>query len=296
MVFFDKLKKKDKTVVLDTKIQNAIDEKRFRADELYLSDKEQYFKMKNEAWELYPEPKENWAEAYSLAKDFFETYLEEKDLDKAKEWLNQMIANNNNLHLMNEDVWFNVGKYYFEKGELEQALSHFKEVVKDAGLRYFEGEDPKYLELYKNSLKIQNKEMTDEMSELIDSLSEQGNEEMENENYDKAIEYFNQAFEIIPEPKYDWGASAWLYASIGDAKFCMEEYEIALDNLQQAYKIYGPENLNPFVLLRIGQCYFHLQDEKNATEFLLRAYMLEGEEIFEGAEDYFDFLKSKVKL
>jgi len=31
MGFFDKLKKKDKTVVLDTKIQNAIDEKRFRA-------------------------------------------------------------------------------------------------------------------------------------------------------------------------------------------------------------------------------------------------------------------------
>ena len=192
MGLFDNFKKKEKTVtVLDQKIQNAIDEKRFRADELYLSDKEQYFKLKNEAWELYPEPKENWAEAYSLAKDFFETYLEEKDVEKAKEWLNKMIENNNNLHLMNDDVWFNVGKYYFEKGELLQALSHFKEVVKEAGLRYFENEDPKYLDFYKNSLNTQSKEMTDEMSELLGRLSEQGNEEMENENYDKAIGYFN---------------------------------------------------------------------------------------------------------
>ena len=296
MGFFDKLKKKDKVVVLDPKIQNAIDDKRFRADELYLSDKEQYFKLKNEAWELYPEPKENWAEAYSLAKDFFETYLEEKDFEKAKEWLNKMIENNNNLHLMNDDVWFNVGKYYFETGEFEQALTHFKEVIKEAGLRYFEGEDPKYLELYQNSQNTQSKKITEEMSELLDSLSEQGNEEMENKNYSKAIEYFNQALKILPEPKEDWEASAWLYTSIGDANFCMEKYEIALDNFQNAYKVFGTENLNPFVLLRIGQCYFHLQDKKNATEFLLRAYMFEGEEIFEDAEDYFEFLKNNVKL
>jgi tetratricopeptide (TPR) repeat protein len=139
-------------------------------------------------------------------------------------------------------------------------------------------------------------QMTEEMEELLDSLSEQGNEEMENENYSRAIEYFTQAFEILPEPKEDWEASGWLYASIGDAYFCMEEYETALDNFQNAYKIFGTENLNPFIMLRIGQCYFELQDKKNAIEFLLRAYMLEGEEIFEGAEDYFDFLKSKVKL
>jgi tetratricopeptide (TPR) repeat protein len=139
--------------VLDTKIQNEIDEKRFEANEFYLSDKEKYFKLKNEAWELYPEPKENWAEAYSLAKDFFETYLEESDFENAKKWLNIMIAHNNNLHLMDDNLWFNVGKYYFETKEYNEALNHFKEVVKEAGMRYFENEDPKYLNFYKNPQK-----------------------------------------------------------------------------------------------------------------------------------------------
>ena len=143
--------------VLDLKIQNEIDKKRFGANEFYLSDKERYFKLKNEAWELYPEPKENWAESYSLAKDFFKAYLKENDFNKAKEWLNIMIAHNNNLHLMDDDLWFNVGKYYFETKEYDEALNHFKEVVKEAGLRCFEGEDRKYLDFYKKPQKYINK-------------------------------------------------------------------------------------------------------------------------------------------
>ena len=55
-------------------------------------------------------------------------------------------------------------------------------------------------------------------------------------------------------------------------------------------------------MLRLGECCLEIGDEKNATEYLLRAYMMEGEEIFELDEDgngdgkkYFDFLKSHVK-
>ncbi len=138
--------------------------------------------------------------------------------------------------------------------------------------------------------------MTEETEDLLDSLSEQGNEEMDNENYPEAIEYFNKALEVIPEPKDDWEASGWLYASIGDAYFCMEKYADALDALHKAYDIYGTEDMNPFILLRLGQCYYHRQDKKNSLDFLLRAYMMEGEEIFEDAEEYLDYLKSNVKL
>ncbi|MDR2147821.1 MAG: hypothetical protein LBE91_15320 [Tannerella sp.] len=139
--------------VLDLKLQNEIDRKRFEANEFYLTDKKQYFKLKYEAWDLYPEPKENWAESYSLAKDFFETYLEENDFENAKEWLNKMIVHNNILHLMDNDLWFNMGKYYFETSKYDEAFNHFKSVVKEAGFRYFENEDKKYLEFYKNPQK-----------------------------------------------------------------------------------------------------------------------------------------------
>ena len=59
---------------------------------------------------------------------------------------------------------------------------------------------------------------------------------------------------------------------------------------------------NPFIMLRLGECCLEIGDEKNAIEYLLRAYMMEGKEIFEpdenGEDDgqkYFDFLRTHVE-
>lgn len=59
---------------------------------------------------------------------------------------------------------------------------------------------------------------------------------------------------------------------------------------------------NPFIMLRLGECCLEIGDEKNAMEYLLRAYMMEGREIFEpdenGEDDgqkYFDFLRTHVQ-
>jgi hypothetical protein len=41
------------------------------------------------------------------------------------------------------------------------------------------------------------------------------------------------------------------------------------------------ENTSPFVYLRIGESLFEMGDLITATEYLLRAFMLEGYEIFE---------------
>lgn len=138
--------------------------------------------------------------------------------------------------------------------------------------------------------------MTEETENKLDELSELGNTEMNNENYKEAIQYFNQALEVIPDPKEMYEASGWLHASIGDAYFFMNEYSKALDNFLLAYKIYGIEGVNPFILLRTGQCYYELDNKKQALDFLLRAYMLDGEEIFEDEEEYFNFLKNNVDI
>jgi tetratricopeptide (TPR) repeat protein len=107
------------------------------------------FKLMEQVWDLYPDPKENWTEAYNTAKYVCDDCFAIKDFLKAKEWLNRMINNNNNLHHSNEECQFYIGKYLFEVGEYEKSLTNFKEVVKSAGYRYFEDEDPKYLDFYK---------------------------------------------------------------------------------------------------------------------------------------------------
>jgi len=139
--------------LLDEKNQAKIDKLKEKANDYWDKDKSLYFKFINEAWNIYPEPKNNWHEAYSLAQELFSAFLEEENFSEAKKWLNEMIENNNNLSHSYEDCLFNIGKFQFCIQQYEDALSHFKEVVKEAGLRYFEDEDPKYLDFYKNPQK-----------------------------------------------------------------------------------------------------------------------------------------------
>lgn len=100
--------------------------------------------------------------------------------------------------------------------------------------------------------------------------------------------------ENTPEPKEDWEAYLWLVGSIGDAHFMMGNYGKSLEFFRKCYNI--GETDNPFILLRLGENYLEMEDETNATEFLLRAYMLEGEKIFKEDWKYFQWLSGHVNL
>ena len=128
-------------------------------------------------------------------------------------------------------------------------------------------------------------ELSDELYDRIEELSETGNEAMESEDYAKAISCFQEALDILPEPKEDWEAYLWLVGSIGDAHFMMGNYGKSLEFFRKCYNI--GETDNPFILLRLGENYLEMEDETNATEFLLRAYMLEGEKDFQGRLEIF---------
>ena len=137
--------------------------------------------------------------------------------------------------------------------------------------------------------------MTEEQEIKIDELCEQGNDAMDNEMYKEAISYYTKALDYVPEPKEEWEATGWIHASIGDAYFQLCDFEKALEHMHIAIRIYAGEP-NPFVLLRYGQCFYELKDEKQAVNYLLQAYMIEGETIFDEDEKYLLFLKSKVDL
>nr|WP_199083205.1 tetratricopeptide repeat protein [Pedobacter sp. ASV19] len=139
-------------------------------------------------------------------------------------------------------------------------------------------------------------ELTSAQQVQIDEYAGMGNDEMDNENYVHAIGWFNKALDIIPVPQENWEATGWLSAAVGDAYFNLGNYEKAIRYFEKSKLIYGAEGSNPFVLLRLGQCYFHLSKEEQAKECLLGAYMLEGKELFDDEKVYFDFLSSRVLL
>lgn len=61
---------------------------------------------------------------------------------------------------------------------------------------------------YPSDVKCNNKsmELKDNLYNQIESLSEKGNEAMENERYDEAISFFQQACNLLPAPKEEWEA------------------------------------------------------------------------------------------
>jgi len=141
-------------------------------------------------------------------------------------------------------------------------------------------------------------EITDDKTNdvLIEQLSEEGNALAEKNDFDGAIEKFQQALTLVPTPKNEQEASLWLYAAIGDMYYLKDDYENSAENFYNALNCPDGQ-VNGFVHLRLGEDLFELGDKEKSLDHLLRAYMLEGKEIFEDEDDkYFEFLSENVEL
>lgn len=127
-------------------------------------------------------------------------------------------------------------------------------------------------------------EMNEELYEEIVALCEKGDALFENDQFEQALHQYTVALDLVPAPKTDWEASTWIYSSLGDIYFCIEEYEKAKHCFYDAYNC--PDGIvNPFILLRLGEILYECGELDKAKEFLLRAYMLEGDEIFQEEDD-----------
>ena len=66
-------------------------------------------------------------------------------------------------------------------------------------------------------------EMSDELYNKIVDLCDEGNELIEEDEYQQAIDKLKQGLALIPEPIYEWEASTWIYAALGDACYFDEQ-------------------------------------------------------------------------
>lgn len=128
-------------------------------------------------------------------------------------------------------------------------------------------------------------------NKILDLCAE-GDNYLEKDNYKNAIKKYTNALALIPSPKELWEASTWIYTALGEAHFLNFNYQNALSEFMNAYNC--PDGIsNPFINLRIGECFYKIDDIDNAKEYLLQAYMLEGDKIFEEEPDvYLEIVKS----
>jgi tetratricopeptide (TPR) repeat protein len=130
-------------------------------------------------------------------------------------------------------------------------------------------------------------ELPPEIYANIERLSDDGNDLFDNEDYSGAIARWDRALALVPDPKTEWEASTWLYASIGEARYKEGSLDLAREALFDALNCPDGQ-VNPLVHYRLGQCQIKLGDEKGGIEHLLSAYMLAGEDVFEDDEGEFD--------
>ncbi|GHC69457.1 hypothetical protein [Limoniibacter endophyticus] len=123
-------------------------------------------------------------------------------------------------------------------------------------------------------------ELPKDIYEKVTALSEEGDALVEAGDDAGAIAVWRAAFALLPQPQDQWEAATWLLASIGEAQANMGDDEEALATFERAAKTEDGVS-NPFVQIMLGALLFDLGRDDEATEPLLKAYMMEGDEIFE---------------
>lgn len=280
----------------DQKIMAAIEAIWQEAEMLFENNDPARYALKlEEAWELLPAPKEMYGESYDIALAIAETYLILKDYPALLRWAN-ILQQCDPARPDDGEREFVLGKALFENADRKGAETYFTTAMHKSAGRVFEGVDEKYLHVLPGLAALAEEELPTDIYEQVEALSEAGNELADADDFDGAIARFTEALQLLPPPAQHWEASTWLYASIGDMYYFKGDYQAAANNFFDALN--GPDaQANGFVNLRLGESLFELNQQEQSLEYLLRAYMLEGEEIF-AEEDarYFDFLKTRVQL
>jgi len=148
----------------------------------------------------------------------------------------------------------------------------------------------------KEAIQEKSSELDDTTYQKIIKLIEEGKIFLIPTEFKQAIVIFTQALDLLPRPKNQWAAALWLYVYLGDVYFHTANYLQAKEAFFDALNCPGGWT-NPFVLLRLGETLFELKEIESAKEYLLRAYLLEGEDIFTNEDPkYLHFLRQNVTI
>lgn len=122
--------------------------------------------------------------------------------------------------------------------------------------------------------------LTEEDGRRLLELAEAGNTLADADDFAGALVPWRQALAMLPEPVEQWDDGLWFLGSVGDACVAAGEYAEAERVLRRCFS-YEEGRGSGLIWLRLGQAKFEQGELDGATDSLIAAYMLEGEEIFE---------------
>lgn len=274
-----------------------------------------------EAWDLLPEPKFNTSCSDNILCQLVETLARVGRHHEARPILDDWVHDleSSGYKIVDTAPFILSAENHLYAGDIEQAKAAFYGALQHGATKRDFSDKPAFyfdiaIKKTTNNHEIANlfatktnirlpqtpapEDLSDEVTDRIEKLSEKGNTYFDNEDYVRAIETWQHALLLIPQPQHTYAESQWLETSIGDAYFLLGEQQNALACFQRAVSNIEENGYeNPFIMLRLGQTLLENNRPLEAKEYLLRAYLFEGAEIFENDDDkYLEFLAQNVSL
>ena len=127
----------------------------------------------------------------------------------------------------------------------------------------------------------------------IQGLVDQADQHADEGDFEAALDLFEQALELVPEPWGEHDEALALLLSIADMQFLLDDFESARDSFQAAVTSFEEAGDELLVQLRLGQSLLELGDAAGAAEWLAAAFKAGGAKAFE-CEDpkYLAFVKA----
>lgn len=107
---------------------------------------EEAIKKMQAAWNILPNPAEEYDESYLIAGYLIELFTEQGDTESATKWA-QILQRCDVERLDDGDREFIAGKVAYSAGDIDTAKAYFKASFKKSEGKTFEGEEDIYLKL-----------------------------------------------------------------------------------------------------------------------------------------------------
>jgi len=139
-------------------------------------------------------------------------------------------------------------------------------------------------------------ELNEDMRKAFDECEEKGRIAYNTEDYTTMITIYQEMLDLLQEPKCQWAWSGLnvagvLYGGIGGGYLRKKNYQKSLSYFLQALECWSDNSLYNF---RVGEIYFDMGKEKEASPYLRKAWDIsEGRTFSDKDPKYLFFLKSK---
>lgn len=133
------------------------------------------------------------------------------------------------------------------------------------------------------------------LEETIVSTVEKGNELHDGKYYEGALDEYNKAWGLLPEPKLEWEIASWIAACIYSAYFDMAAFQEAKKWAEVALQTRG-SNIDTAPLIDLGMVCYELNEYNEAYKYFHEAYGYGKKRAFqERPKKYLDFYLKQSK-